>query len=64
MVLGDVIDVAIIYSLLEIPAHSKNLPYCTTGYETWTIHHASRTTGATFIEIAVCADSTTRHAHA
>ena len=44
----------IIYSaLLEIPAHNKNLPYCTMGYETWTMHHASRITGATFFEIAV-----------
>ena len=35
------------------PTHNKNLRYCTAGYETWTMHHASRITGATFFEIAV-----------
>ena len=43
----------IIYFLLEGPTHNKNLPKCTAGYETSTMHNASRITGATFFEIAV-----------
>ena len=31
----------------------KDLPQCTTGYQTWIIHHASCFTGATLTEIGV-----------
>ena len=35
----------------------KGLPQCIAGYETWIIHHWSRFTGATLIEMGVYRDA-------